>query len=130
MLRRDGTMSTDVESIVRVLRVLPPAAVEEVADFADYLFHKHVRPQVDQHTARRKANRWLVGRVGNMVMADRPTLTQCEGQPTWRFGAFVTSLHSAPRGPIGHVDVDATTGDVLTDDAAVEDMRQRGVPLQ
>jgi len=123
-------MSVDVESIVRLLRALPPAAVEEVADFADYLFHKHVRPQVDAHTARRKANRWLVGQVGNMVMADRPSLTQAEGQPIWRFGAFVTSLSYAPRGPIGHVDVDATTGDVLTNDVAVEEMKRRGASLR
>jgi hypothetical protein len=26
---------------------------------------------VDEHAARRKANRWLVERVGNMVMADQ-----------------------------------------------------------
>jgi hypothetical protein len=129
-MSQKSTTDTDVESIIRLLRVLPPAAVEEVADFAGYLLRKHVCPRIDEHTARRKANRWLVGRVGNMVMADCPTLTQSEGQPAWRFGAFVTSLHSAPRGPIGHVDVDATTGDVLTGEAAVEDMRQRGASLQ
>jgi hypothetical protein len=123
-------MSADVESIVKLLRMLPPPAVEEVADFANYLFRKHVRLAVDEHAARRKANRWLVERVGNMVMADRPLLTHSEGQLVWRFDAFVTSLSHVPRGPIGHVDVDATTGDVLTDDCAVEEMRCRGTSLQ
>jgi len=123
-------MSADVESVVQLLRMLPPLAIEEVADFAGYLFRKHVRPAVDEHTARRKANRWLVERVGNMVMADRPLLTQSEGQPVWRFDALVTSLSHAPRGPIGHVDVDATTGKVLADDHGVEEMKQRGASLQ
>ena len=123
-------MGADVESIVQLLRLLPPPAVEEVADFADYLFRKHVHLAVDEHTARRRANRWLVERVGNMVMADHPILTQSEGQPVWRFDAFVTSLSHAPRGPIGYVDVDATTGDVLADDRAVEEMRQRGASPQ
>ncbi len=122
-------MSTDVESIVRLLRVLPPPVVEQVADFANYLFRKHVRPTVGEHTARRKANRWLVERVGNMVMADRPLLTQSEGQLVWRFDAVVTSLSHEPRGPIGCVEVDAATGQVLADDHDVEEMKQRGASL-
>lgn len=123
-------MSTDVESVVQLLRMLPPPVVEEVADFAGYLFRKHVHPTVDEHTARRKANRWLVERVGNMVMANRPLLTQSEGQTVWRFDAVVTSLSHAPRGPIGHIDVDAATGQVLADDHDMERMKQRGAALQ
>jgi len=122
-------MSADVESVVQLLRMLPPPVIEEVADFANYLFHKHVRPAIDEYTARRKANRWLVERVGNMVMADHPTLTQSEGKPVWRFDAVVTSLSHAPRGPIGHVDVDAATGQVLADDHDVERMKLRGASL-
>jgi hypothetical protein len=123
-------MSTDIESIAQLLRLLPPPAIEEVADFASYLFRKHVRPAVDEHTARHKANRWLVQRVGNMVMADRPLLVQSEGRPAWRFEALVTSLSQAPRGPVGHLDVDATTGDVLADDRTAEEMKRRGASLQ
>jgi len=92
--------------------------------------NKYVRAAVDERTARRTANRWLVERVGNMVMADQPLLTQSAGQLVWRFDAFVTSLSRAPRGPIGHVDVDATTGQVLADDRAVEEMKRRGTSLQ
>lgn len=124
------TTSTDFESILSVLRMLPPPAVAEVADFAHYLFRKHVPLAVDEHTARRKANRWLVERVGNMVMAEQPLLTQSGEQPVWRFAAFVTSLSHAPRGPIGYVNVDAATGEVLTDDSAVEEMRRHGASLE
>jgi len=123
-------MSTDVESIVQLLRMLPPSVVEEVADFADYLFRKHVRLAVDEGTARHKANRWLVERVGNMVMADQPRLVRSEDRAVWRCDAFVTSLSHPPRGPIGYIDVDATTGEVLTTERAVEEMRRHGVSLQ
>jgi hypothetical protein len=123
-------MSADVESIVQILRMLPPSVIEEVADFADYLFRKHVRLAIDEYAARRKANRWLVERVGNMVMADQPRLIQSEDRPVWRFDAFVTSLSHAPRGPIGHVDVDAITGVVLSADHVVEEMKQHGLTLQ
>jgi hypothetical protein len=123
-------MSTNVDSIVQLIRMLPSPAVEEVADFAGYLFRKYVRLEVDEQTARRKANRWLVERVGNMVVANRPSLAQVAGKPIWRFDAVVTSLSRAPRRPIGHVDVDATTGAVLTDDDSVEAMRQHGAALQ
>lgn len=119
-------MSVDVEAITKVLRMLPPTAVREVADFADYLFRKHVHPATDEHTARRKANRWLVERVGNMVMADNPTLTHWEGQPVWACEVFVTSLSSRPRGPIGNVHVDATSGEVLADDSDAEEIRRCG----
>jgi len=115
---------------VQLLRMLPPSVIEEVADFADYLFRKHVHLAVDEHTARRKANRWLVERVGNMVMADQPRLVQSENRPVWRFDAFVTSLSHPPRGPIGYVDVDATTGEVLATARVVEEMKQHGVSLQ
>jgi len=123
-------MSADVESILRLLRMLPPSAIEEVADFTNYLFRKYVQAPVDERVARRTANRWLVERVGNMVMADQPLLTQSEGRLIWRFGAFVTSLSHAPCGPIGHVDVDATTGEIQADDRTVEKLRRRGTTLQ
>ena len=101
-----------------------------MSGFADYLFRKHVRLAVDESTARRKANRWLIERVGNMVMADQSRLIQSEGRPVWRFDAFVTSLSHPPHGPIGYVDVDATTGEVLATERTVEEMRRHGVSLQ
>ena len=122
-------MDANLEPILDILQVLPPPAVREVADFTDYLFRKYVHPAMDEYAARRKANRWLVERVGNMVMADQPVLTPSGNRPVWRFGAFVTSLSHAPRGPIGHLDVDATTGDVLANDHTIKEMKRRGARL-
>ena len=84
---------------------------------------------LDGQTARRKANRWLVENVGNMVMADHPTSAQENGRSIWRLGAFVTSLSREPRGPIGYVDVDAVTGQVLNTHVSIEEMIQRGEHL-
>jgi len=61
-------MRIDYESLVNLLKLLPEPAVVEVADFADYLFRKHVRLAVDERAARRKANGWLVTWVENMEM--------------------------------------------------------------
>lgn len=54
-----------------MVRWLPEPVVAEVADFADYLFRKHVQLAVDELTARRKANGWLIVQVGNLVMAEQ-----------------------------------------------------------
>ncbi len=123
-------MSTDYESIVNLLRLLPEPAVAEVADFASYLVRKHVRLTIDEYTARRKANGWLITWVGNMIMADQPSIVYTGECPVWRFGAFVTSLSHPPRGPIGYVDVDANTGDVLNTEEDVEAMQRAGEALE
>jgi hypothetical protein len=122
-------MPIDYESIVNLLRLLPEPAVAEVADFAGYLVRKHGRLAVDEQTARRRANGWLVTWVGNMVMADQARMTYVDERPVWRFGAFLTSLSYPPRGPIGTVDVDANTGDILNTEDDVEAMQRAGEAL-
>jgi len=77
---------------------------------------------LDVHAAQRRANRWLMDCVGDMVMADQPTFVKTDERAIWRFGAFITALRKQPRGPIGYVDVDAGTGRVLTDDADAQEM--------
>lgn len=81
---------------------------------------------ITEKVARRKANRWLIENVGNMVMADKPTLTQSEDRIAWRFQAFVTASSHEPWGPIGQVDVSAATGEILTTVDEAEEMIQRG----
>jgi hypothetical protein len=81
---------------------------------------------VDERTAHRKANRWLMENIGNMVMADHPALIQSNRQTLWRFGAFITALSHEPLGPIGHVDVNAATGEVLADPRTAAEMIQHG----
>jgi hypothetical protein len=87
-------------------------------------------PGVDERRARRKANRWLGENIGDKIMAAEGTLTRLGDRQVWRFGVFVTFTARDPFGPIGYVYVDADVGDVLLDDAAIEEMIQRGENLE
>ena len=73
-------------------------------------------PLIDEPVARRRATRWLVETVGNMLAADEGRLVEEAGRPVWRFGAYVTGRGHAPLGPVGHVDVDAHEGQLIPDD--------------
>ncbi|MCL4836185.1 MAG: hypothetical protein KJZ86_27345 [Caldilineaceae bacterium] len=85
---------------------------------------------LDERSARRKANRWLVENVGNLVMADQPALLLRRGHILWRFDALVTAPNRKPRGPIGQIDIDATTGATLPTSTSAEEMIRRGESLE
>lgn len=84
---------------------------------------------IEKKVAHRKANGWLVDHVGNLVMADDGMLVQSGDQWVWRFHAYLTSVAQPPVGPVGEVDVDAITGDVLNDPQTIEMMYARGEQL-
>jgi hypothetical protein len=81
---------------------------------------------IEKHAAQRKANGWLVDHVGNLVMASDGVLVQSGNRWVWRFHAYLTSLTHEPYGPIGEVDVDANTGDILNDQQSIETIYTRG----
>lgn len=81
---------------------------------------------VDERAARRKANRWLIENVGNMIMADRAALVQSSDRSVWRFGAFITALSHEPLGPIGYIEIDIASGEVLANAHLAEEMIRRG----
>ena len=70
-------------------------------------------PLIEEKLARRKATRWLVEYVGNMLTAAEGRLIEANGDIVWRFHAFITGPEHPPWGPIGHVDVEAHSGVVL-----------------
>ena len=79
------------------------------------------RPLLDPHLARRKANGWLVSYVGS-VLAQQPQLQQVDGRLVWRFQTFLATKGHPLRGPVGIVDVDAYTGELLADESAAAEM--------
>ncbi len=85
-----------------------------------------VQPGIDKRTARRRATGWLMDHVGNLVGADDGMLVQKDNRWIWQFNAYLTSLSQARRGPIGQVELDADTGELLTDQSTVEAMYERG----
>jgi hypothetical protein len=75
---------------------------------------------LDAHIARRKANGWLVTNVGSII-AQQPHLQQIDSRPVWRFKAFLATQGHPLRGPVGLVDVDAYSGEVLnSEESATE----------
>jgi hypothetical protein len=84
------------------------------------------RPLLDERTARRKATRWLVENVGNMVTADEGRLVEVDGRIVWRFGAFITGRGHKPRGPIGYTDINAYTGEPTASPQQTEELIAHG----
>jgi hypothetical protein len=83
-------------------------------------------PLLDERTAQRKATRWLVEHVGNMLMAAEGRLAEENGRVIWRFGAFITGRGHKPWGPIGYVDVEAHNGEVLAAEQQADDLIAHG----
>lgn len=79
-------------------------------------------PIVDEATARRKASRWLGEYVGNMLVADGGRLHEVDGRVVWRYDAFITGRGHKPRGPIGYVDVEAHSGELLVTEQQADEM--------
>jgi hypothetical protein len=64
--------------------------------------------------------------VGNMLRADHPHFVRTPTGTLWRFGAFVTASSHEPVGPVGYVDVDTASGEVLSDAQTAEEIAKRG----
>ena len=116
-------MATTYIGVVRKgkIEVTPPVTLPEGSQV-----HLVLSVIINERTARRKANRWLIENVGNMVMAHNAEMVQMENQAIWRFEAVVTGSTHAPVGPIGYVDVDARTGKLLSNRQTARTMIERG----
>jgi len=117
------------EGIVRRGRIELPNRTELPEGSRVVVIVTGPEPLVDETDARRKATRWLVEHVGNMIAADEGRLTQKDSRPVWRFGAYVTGRGHAPYGPVGHVDVDAHQGELILDERQAERLRTNAKAL-
>jgi hypothetical protein len=123
----------DVETYIGVvsegqIRLLEPKTLPE-GSRVYIVVPSGINDVLDTRLARRKANRWLLENVGNLVMADHPQFIQAGKRVMWRFEAFLTAKGHPPVGPIGEVMVDARTGAVLNNKESVEEMIIRGESL-
>ena len=85
---------------------------------------------IDANTARRRANGWLADRVGHLVLGKDPRMLLDGKRALWRVTAYVTNVYREPFGPIGFVDVDAASGEVLSGDDVAQELQQRGAHLE
>ena len=65
--------------------------------------------------ARRQAIHWVVSEVGNMLTIGTPSLIIGQ-QTVWRLPVILTSSTIGTVGEVGTIDVDAESGETLTDD--------------
>jgi len=72
-----------------------------------------------ERAARRKVARWLAENVGDMVMPGPATIIHKAEQLIWRFPAMIGSPFREPQGPVGHVNVDAESGMILSSSTLV-----------
>jgi len=86
-------------------------------------------PVLSERQAAGKTNVWLANHVGDAVGAINGTLVQVEERTVWQFEAFITGLHFDPMDPIGQIEVDADTGEVLSSPETAEAMIDRGRQL-
>lgn len=85
---------------------------------------------IDEKTARRKANGWLLDHVGNLVMAKDPRLYSDGKRTFWRVAAYVTHVNRQPFGPIGFVEIDSVTGEVFSSNEVAQELRLNGERLE
>jgi hypothetical protein len=83
---------------------------------------------LDPHIARRKANGWLVTYVGS-VLAQQPQLQQVEGRLVWRFKALLVVQGHPLRGPVGFVNVDAYSAEVLASENRAAEIRANATAI-
>ncbi len=85
---------------------------------------------VDEWTARRKANGWLVSYVGNLVSTGQDRqLLRMDDKAVWRFEGFASRRGAEPVGPLGQVYIEASSGKILNTLEDAEAMMERGNQL-
>lgn len=116
------TMMQTYHGVIRAgnIQLNPEANLPEGSQV--YVIIAGQEPILEERLAQRKATRWLVEYVGNMLIADEARLLEVEGGIVWRFGAFITARGQRPRGPIGYVNVDAHNGRVLATEQQADEM--------
>jgi hypothetical protein len=79
----------------------------------------HVQAEVmSPEAARRQANVWLLENVGNLLRAETPELVMGE-RLAWRMNVVLTSPVRGTLGRVGQLELDATTGEVVSAGAAL-----------
>ena len=81
--------------------------------------------RVSAMEAQREATVWLLDNVGHLAMVDQPRLI-IGHRTIWQVPVMLSSPAHSPIGPIGHVEVDAHTGQVLEETNTAEKLIHNG----
>ncbi len=110
MADRTYTVSTELRDM------LPPLQAAQV----DIRIHVSATLNVTPFIARQKVGGLVLSEAGTGVGADEPSLIVTSARVVWRVPLFLALPGLGRLGEVGEIDVDAQTGEVLADRAALE----------
>ncbi len=87
-------------------------------------FSLSAQVNVTDFTAQRKVSKVLLDRVGNLLYGEHPSLVAGR-RLLWRVPVWAALPTTGPLGQVGTLDVDAQTGEVLTDAKLLSDIAER-----
>ncbi len=94
--------------------VIPVSPSNTVPPAKSMQINIHLQAEVvSPEVVRRQANVWLLENVGNLLRAEAPELVAGK-RLTWRVDVVLTSPTRGTIGRVGRLEIDASTGDVLT----------------
>lgn len=107
--------------------IVMPVSLTERADRLQVSVH--VQAEVlSADAARREANYWLLENVGNLLRSDNLELVLSE-RLIWRIDIVLTSPARGQIGVVGRLELDAITGEILTDETVVQEFAPRARAL-
>ncbi len=101
---------------------LPPQSEIKIA------FTLTSKVNVTDSTAQRQVSRFLLDHVGNLLYGERPSLVAGR-RLLWRVPIWIGLPTSGPLGTVGHIDVDANSGEILYTQELLENIVERSRAL-
>jgi hypothetical protein len=90
--------------------------------------HLSARLNVTDFTAQRQVSKLLLDQVGNLLYGEKPNLVVGR-RLLWRVPVWFGSPQHGPVGPVGQIDVDAQTGEILFTQALLQEIAERAHAL-
>ena len=74
------------------------------------------------YTAKRKANVFVLNRLGTGLFGDEPKLIVTDKLICWRVPIFASTASQGRLGQVGQIDIDAQTGELLADENVLKEI--------
>ena len=103
---------------VELSEVLPQLEAAEV----DVTIRVSAKLNVTKVAARRKVNVFVLNEIGTGLGGDTPTLIIYNDRLCWRVPVVLALPPKGRLGQVGHIDLDAQTGEILADDQLIQDI--------
>lgn len=84
---------------------------------------------VTAYTARRKANVFVLKRIGTGLSGAEPQLVVTDKVICWRVPIFLSTASQGRRGQVGQIDIDAQTGEVLANEDTLKEITEHAERL-